>query len=386
MIQHPVFFYIAIFSLLIFLAIIVELILGHRSLESLKEFPPLEPSEVPKVSIVIAARNEEKNIEVALLSVLAQAYRNFEIIVVDDRSTDSTGSILGRMVKGNPCLRVLHVDQLPKGWLGKNHALFLGAETASGDFFLFTDADVVMEATTVSRAVRAMKEQRLDHLTLVPEIIMPGMMLNAFACAFSIFFSLFAKPWKARDPRSSKHVGIGAFNLVRAEAYRTAGTHRAIAMRPDDDMKLGKLIKKHGLRQEILLGMTLISVEWYSSTKELIQGMMKNAFSGVDYRLSMVVAGTFGQWWIFIWPFLGAFLTSGVTRWINFILAVMIVSVGMYHAHLSRSRLRFALGLPLASALFVYIIWKSTLTTLLNNGINWRDTHYSLEELKANKV
>ena len=258
-------FWLAVVTLLLVLATTIEFAIGNRSLSRLGDLPPFTGSSAPKVSVIIAARNEARNIERGLKTVLAQDYPNIEFIVVDDRSTDETGCILDRIAGTEPRLHVAHVTDLPGGWLVKTHTLNFGAERATGELLLFTDADVVMEHSVISRAVGYLLRHQIDHLAITPQLQMPGTLLSMFGGAFALFFGLYAKPWKARDPNSPRHIGIGAFNLVRAEVYRAVGGHRAIAMRPDDDMKLGKLIKKHGFRQEMVIGDGLITVEWYSS-------------------------------------------------------------------------------------------------------------------------
>jgi cellulose synthase/poly-beta-1,6-N-acetylglucosamine synthase-like glycosyltransferase len=376
---------LALATLLAHVATAIQVQLGNRSIRALRDLPPLA-GPLPRVSIVIPARNEERNLEEALRSVLALDYDNLEIDVVDDRSTDRTGEILDRMAAADPRLRIVHVRELPPGWLGKNHALWLGAEKATGEFLLFTDADVVLAPSTLRRAVGAMVADRLDHLTAAPEIATPGLLFEMFIGAFSLFFTLFTKPWKAKDPESPSHVGIGAFNLVRASAYRAAGGHRAIAMRPDDDLKLGKLLKKNGFRQEFVFGQGMLRVEWYASVRELIQGLMKNAFSGVDYRVWVVVVSTVMQLLTLVWPFLALFLTSGATRWLNLASVLVLVTLCWINAPLAGVRRWHGIGFPVATLLFLYIVWRAMVLTLWRGGIDWRGTHYPLAELKANKV
>ena len=380
---------LALATFLLHVATAVQILRGNRSIRFLRDLPPLA-GPLPRVSILIPARNEERNLEEALRSVLALDYDNLEIDVVDDRSTDRTGEILDRLAAAEPRLRVVHVRELPPGWLGKNHALWLGAETATGDFLLFTDADVVFEPSALRRAVGAMLEDKLDHLTASPEIARPSVLFELFIGAFSLFFALFTKPWKVTDPRSPHHVGIGAFNLVRAAAYRAAGGHRAIAMRPDDDLKLGKLLKSRGFRSEFVFGQGALRVEWYASVRELIQGLMKNAFSGVDYRVRTVVVVTVLQLALFVWPFLAIFLTSalvsGPTRWLNLGSVATLVALCWINAPLAGVRRWHGVGFPLATLLFLYILWRATLLTLWRGGIDWRGTHYPLAELRANKV
>jgi glycosyltransferase involved in cell wall biosynthesis len=378
-------FLLALATLIAHVATAIQVLAGIRSIRSLRDLPPLT-RPLPRVSIIIPARNEERNLEEALRSILALDYDNLEIDVVDDRSTDRTGEILDRMASADPRLRIVHVRELPPGWLGKNHALWLGAAKATGEFLLFTDADVVMDFSTLRRAVGAMVADRLDHLTAAPEIERPSVLFEMFIGAFSLFFTLFTRPWKVKDPESPSHVGIGAFNLVRAAAYRAAGGHQAIAMRPDDDLKLGKLIKKNGFRQEFVFGLGALRVEWYASTGELIQGLMKNAFSGVDYRVWVVVVSTVMQLITLVWPFLALFLTSGATRWLNLASVLVLLTLCWINAPLAGVRRWHGLGFPLATLLFLYILWRAMVLTLWRDGIDWRGTHYSLAELKANKV
>lgn len=380
-----VLFLLALATLLAHVATAVQVYRGVRSIRALRDLPPLV-GPLPRVSIVIPARNEERNLEEALRSILALDYDNLEIDVVDDRSTDRTGEILDRMAAADPRLRIVHVRELPAGWLGKNHALWLGAEKATGEFLLFTDADVVLDPSTLRRAVGAMVADRLDHLTAAPEIARPSTLFEMFIGAFSLFFTLYTRPWKVKDPESPSHVGIGAFNLVRASAYREAGGHPAIAMRPDDDLKLGKLLKKHGFRQEFVFGLGALRVEWYASVRELIQGLMKNAFSGVDYRVWVVVVSTVMQLLTLVWPFLALFLTSGATRWLNLATVLVLLALCWINAPLAGVRRWHGLGFPLATLLFLYILWRAMLLTLWRDGIDWRGTHYPLASLKANKV
>ena len=182
---------------------------------------------------------------------------------MDDRSTDRTGAILEKLGTEYPeGMRVLRVEKLPEGWLGKTHTLALGAAEARGDWLLFTDADVRFAPDCFRHAIGYAAANGLDHLALAPEIVSEGERLGAFVVAFEMFFVVSQRPWRAKDPNAKEHVGIGAFNLVRRGAYDEAGTQRAIRMRPDDDMKLAKLLKKEGFGQDVASGAGLVSVEW----------------------------------------------------------------------------------------------------------------------------
>ncbi|WP_298037037.1 glycosyltransferase family 2 protein [uncultured Desulfuromonas sp.] len=373
------------FGTLGFFAAFAAALFGSRGYR--RNLGTVAPCKVcPPVSVIIAARNEQRNIAEALSSVMAQDYPAKEIVVVNDRSTDATGAILEELGANGPQLHVVTVTDLPPGWLGKNHALWLGAQRAQGDILLFTDADVVMEPSAVSRAVSYMERTGIDHLAVGPEVAMKGWILNCFAAAFMIFFTLYARPWAVRNPKSGAHIGIGAFNMVRRKAYQHAGGHRAIAMRPDDDMKLGKLIKKKRFRQDLLAGRGMLRVEWYASAGEMVRGLEKNTFAGVNYNWALLIAGTLACLLGFAWPFAAVLLTSGITWWCNLGVVGAICLIYFECASANGIRLRYGLGLPLATLLFVYVLWRSAIVITLKGGIDWRGTHYGLEELKKNRV
>jgi cellulose synthase/poly-beta-1,6-N-acetylglucosamine synthase-like glycosyltransferase len=359
---------------------------GMRKVRVLRQIPPISPDRAPTVTVVVAARNEEEKIAPALRSLLAQDYPQLTVLVVNDRSTDGTGRILAELAEVSPGLRVLQLDSLPAGWLGKNHALQRGAEEARGEWLLFTDADVVMEPTVVARAMEYALREGVDHLTIAPKLVMPGAVLQAFGGMFAVFFARAAKPWKARDPKSRSHVGIGAFNLVRASAYRSAGGHRAIAMRPDDDLKLGKLLKRAGHRQDLVIGGDMVSVEWYSTVPEAVRGLEKNAFAGFDYSVATVVAACLLSLAIDVWPFAALFLTAGPTRWLNGISAALAVLTYAGSTRASGTRPVYALAYPLSTLLVLFIVVRSCALAIRNGGVHWRDTFYSLEQLRQNRI
>jgi glycosyltransferase involved in cell wall biosynthesis len=381
----------------------VDFTIGHRRMRFLKDVPPAVSG--PFVSIVVAARNEARGIEAAARSLLAIDYPWLEIVAVNDRSADETGAILARLAAGDRRLTAVDVVDLPPGWLGKNHALSIGAAAAAGEILLFTDADIVFEPTTLRRAVTIMEGGkgvgslfagssqkasrplfRIDHLTAIPDIVVPGLALNAFMAAFGVFFSLYARPWKARDPRSRAHIGIGAFNMIRRSVYTAVGTHRTIAMRPDDDMKLGKLVKKHGFRQEAVFGHGQIAVEWYASLRELVDGLMKNAFAGVDYSLWAVVFTSLALLVLNVWPFVALFVTRGPVRALNAVSVLLIAGIFGVSARAHGARLVALAAFPAAALLFVYIVWKSALVAVTSGTVTWRGTAYSLAEMRANRV
>lgn len=378
--------YLAVTNLVICAIVGLPLFFGMRKIKRLIDIEPTCGAGWPRVSVIVAARNEERDIEAGLRSLLQLDYDEMEVLVVNDRSTDRTGEILDEIAEANPQLNVMHLSELPDGWLGKNHALFYGASRATGEVILFTDADVVMEPSVLRRAVAYLIEHKIDHLPMLFRIKMPTWLLESFVVTFSVYLMTYCRPWQCPNPKRAGHIGIGGFNMVRADVYQKIGTHEVIRMRPDDDLKFGKLIKREGFRQELLNGAELMYVPWYASIRELVVGLEKNAFSGVDYSVIYSVFAGVCMLLFNVFPFVAIFLTTGITRWIYLAVVLSLWGMGLWCASVARSRLSCCLGFPLAALMFVFIQWRAVILNLWQGGIRWRDTHYSLAELKANKI
>lgn len=347
--------------------------------------------DMPLVSVIIAAKEEESSIADTVKHLLGQTYPKLEIIAVNDRSQDATGRRLDELRRWSESrdgiavpLRVIHITSLPSGWLGKNHALYQGYLQARGKYLLFTDADVQFDPNTVTDAVRYLQEQHADHLTLAPRMIARGFWLKAFVQYFFFTLCLFIRPWRVNDDLQHRHgMGVGAFNLITRRAYERIGTHKAIAMRPDDDLQLGRQVKRARLRQRLASGTHHISVEWYHSLKDAVRGLEKNIFSGFSYRLSIAALGVIGQLALFLFPFAGVVLASGwaAAGFGASILLMLAVYFLLIRSIVGESRAE-VLVLPVTVALLCYIVVRSVWLTNRQGGIYWRGTFYSLKELR----
>lgn len=377
---------LAIFATGFWVPVGILLIVKRHALEVLASVAIGSTPSWPKVTVVIPARNEERNLKQALKSVLGLDYPESQIVVVNDRSTDGTGAILGDMAKQDQRLTLLNIESLPEGWLGKTHALHMGAQEAQGEFILFTDADIVFHPMALKKAMSHVQANQLDHLTVIPEDTMPGFFLRALSATFGIFLFILFQPWRVKHPRSRKYMGIGAFNLVRTSVYQKIGGHQSIALRPDDDLKFGKLLKRRGYRSDVLKGQGMVSVEWYRSVPELIQGLMKNMFAGMEYRVSFVILATIASLLIHLWPWIGMWVATGVPQ-VLYALTIFMM-VGSFGIAMAPFGVRpwHGLLLPFTIALLVYIQCRATILTLWQGGIYWRGTFYSLEILKNNRV
>ncbi len=267
--------------------------LGARRSRTLEDQPPFSGDEkAPPLSIVVAACNEEEKIAPAFRSLMAQEYPGpLQIVAVDDRSTDSTPALLdGLAAEALPGTQVLvlHLDHLPSGWLGKTHALYQGAQLASGDWILFTDADVVFGPSALSRGVRFAEREKLDHLVAFFGLDLRGFWENVFGLAFSLFFFLRFRPWHVRNPRRKEYLGVGGFNLIRRTAYEAIGTHRAIALEVADDMELGHRVKIAGFASDVVGAKDLVQVRWQEGLSGLMNGLTKNAYAALHYSWATI--------------------------------------------------------------------------------------------------
>jgi cellulose synthase/poly-beta-1,6-N-acetylglucosamine synthase-like glycosyltransferase len=364
----------------------VALARGYRRLRRLADAEPVRAGPGPTVSIVVAARDEARGVGPALASLLAQDHPAVEIVFVDDRSTDATADLAEDVARTDARLQVVRVRELPEGWLGKNHALHAGALRARGEWILFTDADVVLEASAVRRALRLAGEAGLDHLAVGPDLVLPGRALGPLVQCLYYFFARSVRPWRAGDAASRAHVGVGAFNLVGAAAYRAVGGHAPIALRPDDDMKLAKLLKRHGHRAGFAHGGGLVRVAWYASVRELVLGLTKNVFAGLEYRLSLTIAASLATLALDVAPFVVPWFVDPWTRWAYLAAAVASTAGCVVHLRAVGAAPVWAVALLPAALLGNYILWRSTLVTLAQGGIVWRGTRYPLAALRRNRV
>lgn len=347
------------------------------------------PTSSSRVSIIVPARNEEEHIEQTLSRLLALEYDNYEIIAVNDRSTDRTGEVMDRVASGpasHARLTVIHIDSLPSGWLGKVHAMWTAANQASGDWLLFTDADVLFKPDALRRALAYAESVPADHLVLFPRMIMnrPGeTMMIAF---FQTLFVFGHRPWKVADPRTKDHMGVGAFNLIRRRVYDAVGTYQALRLEVLDDMKLGKIVKNAGYAQRNVFGGDLISIRWANGAMGMVQNLTKNFFAIMSFQWPRALLSAFTLAFLNLMPFLGIWLAQG---WARLPYAIALASMfAIYVGMWLKSPIPpyyFFLH-PIATILFVYIMLRSMLLTMGRGGVVWRGTFYPLEDLRKGMV
>jgi hypothetical protein len=347
--------------------------------------PP--PGGWPPLTVVVPARDEAAGVEPAVRSLLAQDYPELRVVAVDDRSVDGTGEILDRLAAGEPRLRVVHVRELPPGWLGKNHACALGAEAADDGFVLFTDGDVVFAPGALRRAVAYARAHGLGHLVALPRLVAPGLLERAFVSTFAALVNPAFRTWELRRAGSSAYVGIGAFNLVRRDAYLATGGHRRLRLEAVDDVKLGIVLRRSGVPQGAVDSDGMVSVRWNAGFLASWAGLVKNAFAGTEYRWSVALASAAALLVTSAGPALAALLGGGAARAVGLLgWLTGAAVVGTVARRFGGGSGAEGLLLPVTGSALAAVVLTSAAVTTLRGGIVWRGTRYPLAELRAGCV
>lgn len=363
------------------------LVIAYRAqlyLRSLDDFSTGQSGHM--VSIVTAVRNAEKDIEATLTKLLKVCPVNCEIIAVNDRSTDKTEEILLKMQTVFPLLKVIHIKDLPIGWLGKVHALHQGSKHANGDFMLFMDVDVEVNQNSINSALRACDVFELDHLGVLPDFHQGDYLLNVMTATTILLFTLSARPWhgiKKRPVESTK--GVGAFNLVKKSAFDGTEGFEWLKMDVADDVALAQLIAKNRGRSLLMkAGKNGPALHWYESFKDLVNGLEKNIVGGfTNYKLSLVFFMSFFSISTLVIPIaaLSFYKTPSIFYMgVEYIVFTLIFAL-MVKKFMKHSFMAIA-SIPLGVTLMGIILLRSSYICFKNGGIRWSGTFYPLKDLK----
>ena len=365
--------------------------------------PAEAPASAPLISICVPARDEEQNIRRCVESLLAQTYPNFEIIVLDDRSTDSTPRILEELLQTTKVattwqprsddfsrLRVIHGSDLPAGWAGKPHALTQVSASARGDWLCFVDADTFAAPEALASCYIKAIETKADMFTIMTfqeldsfweKVLMP-LVLTALSVGFS--------PRKVNDPKRRDAVANGQFILIRRAVYDAVGGHERIKDQIVEDKALSEQVKWNGYRLVIADGYQMARTRMYTSLPQMWEGWTKNIYLGLRDTPSMLLLGAFGATPALIaalflpaWPLLGFLwlLKGGGALALGVIAKSLIVWGALLWARaavshgLGISRL-YALTIPLGAGLFAAIMLTSAWKVLSGQGVTWRGRVY----------
>lgn len=349
---------------------------------TLSHFITFPDEELPGLSVVIAAKDEDKTIGPALESLLNLDYPDFEIILVEDRSEDQTlqlaRDVKSKHVRGDR-LKILANKELPTGWLGKVHAQHLGCKASTKPLILLTDADVVFQPGSLKRAVSARQLLKCDHFVVAPKIEISGFWEPLLVAFFLIMFALRFQPSYVHR-RKKSYVGIGAFNMITRETLERCDFLEPLRMQVTDDVHLGRLVKSLDMSQYCVVAEERISVRWVDGLRGCILGLEKNGYAGLEYSppfAAIMIASLFTP---LLLPL--SLVWAGYPFWAGAYLLFLFL-VGCTIPPSCEIPKWVGLLFPLASVVLAYIFARSALIAEKNKGINWRNTRYSLDELRA---
>jgi chlorobactene glucosyltransferase len=337
------------------------------------------PGQNPFVSVLIPARNEALNIDACVRSLLAQDYPAFEVIVLDDQSTDGTRAILEEIRKDSPHLKILSGSPLPSGWLGKHWACHQLDRAAQGELLLFTDADTWHEPYAINDSVAALLKQKADLLTLFPheQVITWGEKLTVPILGFALFsfVPVFLARWRIFSGLS---ITIGQFMLFRRSAYDAIGGYEAIRFHPVDDVTLGRRILSHGYKWLLVDGTYHVHCRMYRDFDSAVAGFTKNLFAFFDHHVLLYLLAWLWIGCVFLEPVVVLVLSwLGVSlvyfpvtlAWIAVLEAIILFSIAYLH---SRIPLYLVLFYPVSITLFVTLALRS-LYFAWQGKHNWKD-------------
>jgi glycosyltransferase involved in cell wall biosynthesis len=348
-----------------------------------------DDSNLPMVSIIVPACNEEEHLEQSLLSRLNQDYPRFELIVINDRSTDGTKAIIDRIAAMDNRLIPLDITELPDGWLGKVHALHQGAKLAKGEWYLFSDADISFEPDMLRLAVNYAQSQQVQHLTCIPE----AELYNDFWVDVTCFGSLLLFCNSARIPdinqnKGEKAIGLGAFNLVEAKVFNQTKGFEWLKMEPADDMGVGLMLKEHGAKTRVADGLGLMKFSWYENLNQAFSGLEKNCFGpGSQYSylkqigivLFLLAMGFLPSIALVLGLLSGDVILIIISSlaWLTNIIVAFTVPKA------SNKEIPFYLLLPVGIILIATIMANAAWKCFQNSGVYWRGTLYPGKELRT---
>ena len=381
--------YLAI-ALLYWLRMLIGVVRVRRGVARLEELASPAPHRWPRVSVVVAARDEADKIAPAARSLMQQDYPDLQLIFVDDRSSDGTGQVIARLAEADDRLRVVRVEELPDGWLGKVHALQRGLEASDGEYVLFTDADVYFAPDTLSKAIAHMVERELDHLSACPSVWEAGAVVDVLVTTFLRQLVAFGiPPCGVSDPDSPAYFGVGAFNMVRRAAFDATEGFEWLRMEVADDMGLALMMKRSGAGCGVVAAFDHVGLHWYRNMREAARGGEKS-FSSIGncrvWRLG-VTAAVMGP--MELAPAAGlvalAVEPAGWVGWLGASVAALFAAAALLLARWARASLRSALAAPAVALLVVLVMCRVAWLGWRRGGVGWRGTVYPAGALRAGR-
>jgi chlorobactene glucosyltransferase len=344
----------------------------------------LKRDDAPPVSVLVPARNEEGRVlKLAVASMLAQDYGNYEVVAVNDRSTDGTSAILHEMAVRDERLRVIDGAEPPAGWLGKPHALQQALNAAHGEWALATDADMIFAPEVVRTAVALALSNGYEAVTLIPHIVCLSFWERVFMPAFGWFMVMGLPVHRVNDPNRKVALGVGGFFMIKREALRRVGEYGAVRAEVAEDLRMAEILKAAGVRLRLEYAPDLASTRMQTNFREIWEGFTKNIFAGVKFNFAQAIGAAAGILLVAVAPVIVAIVCAialvlgASTEWWRLLVPtflVWLVQVLIFATVNKRWDLPvvYALTVPLGHALFVAILINSALRIKTGRGVTWK--------------
>jgi chlorobactene glucosyltransferase len=381
-----------IISTILFIAALIIIYWIHNQYHLDIVVEPAQPpaADAPLISICIPARNEENNIRRCVGSALAQDYPNIEVIVLDDRSTDSTLTQLREIASRDSRLLPINGTDLPDGWAGKPHALFQASAVARGEWFCFVDADTFLSPQAISSCYAKAIETHADMFTTMNEqivgtfwekVVMPLVMT-----ALSVGFS----PRKVNDPHTHDAIANGQFIMIRRTVYDAIGGHEKVKNQIVEDKAISEQVKWNGHRLIVADGSKLIRTRMYTNLPSMWEGWTKNIYLGLRDHPAMLMLGAFGAilsviaaLFLPLWTLLGIDWIFKDGSWLAITVTVQSMIVWGWLIY-TRARVArkmkipawYALTTPLGAGVFAAMMLTSAWKVISGQGVTWRGRKY----------
>jgi hypothetical protein len=345
------------------------------------------PEKPPKVSVIVPAHNEARNLPRALDALLVQGYPAFEVIVADDRSTDDTAAIAREYASRDARVKLFQNRELPDGWAGKPHVLHLASEQAAGEILLFLDADVALDPGALSVMVDRFVSRGLDLLSLYLRHECSGLWEGIVHVLIGVVVQLRFPVKKVNDPKFPQAMANGQDLMLRADVYREMGRHEAVKEHAQEDLLLARTMKGEGRRIETAYGFDVGSVRWYPSLGTMWSGWLRNVCGLAEGRVSVLFAAIALVLIVALVPTaalaVSALGLAGGGAWTYAVFALSAVNIALAYAtfarllRVSRGELACAWLLPGACVLFWAILFSAVVMRLTGRGLVWRGKRYS---------
>ena len=352
--------------------------------------PAPPPHDPPLISVCVPARNEERNIRACIEAILNQDYPNLEVIVLDDRSNDSTPLILADIAARDSRLHPISGSDLPKGWAGKPHALFQASASARGEWLCFVDADTFLTPATLSSCYAKALETKADMFTIMTFQILGSFwektVMPLVMTALSVGFS----PRKVNNLDRKDAIANGQFILIKRSVYTAIGGHQSVKDNIVEDKAISQQVKRNGYRLIVADGMKLVRTRMYTSLPEIWEGWTKNIYLGLRDEPALMMLGIFGAFLtvvatIFLpaWPLLGSYWYLNQGGWMAMAIIIESLILWLYLLY-ARAQIAtkmeissaYALTTPLGTAIFGAMMFSSAWKVLTRKGVTWKGRSY----------